>query len=141
MFDVQLDENGDLPVVTTHFDGWQLTVQRIKARLRTFLGEWVLDTAVGIPYLLWRQERGPDTTSIAAFIRVELEETPGVIRVESCEAAFTVATRTIRITARVVLEDATLGQVTVALDGGVTQNVNTSPYLTVTLFAPLGILT
>jgi hypothetical protein len=108
--DLALDADGDLPLVPRHITGIPLVLQRIRRRLRVFAGEWVLNTSQGLPYLAWRQTKPAPTEAIAARIRVELEQTPGVVRIDSCAASLDVATRTVRISARGVVEDPDTGE-------------------------------
>lgn len=103
--DLQLDETGDLPLVPRHITGIPLVLQRIRRRLLVFEGEWVLDVTQGLPYLAWRQTKPAPLDAIAARIRTELEQTPGVVRVDTCAAALDAATRRVRITARGVVQD------------------------------------
>ena len=108
--DLELGPDGDLPLVPRHITGIPLVLQRIRRRLLVFAGEWVLDTTQGLPYLAWRQTKPAPVEAIAARIRVELEQTPGVVRIDTCAAALEVATRTVRITARGVVQDPDTGE-------------------------------
>lgn len=108
--DLALDASGDLPLVARHITGIPLVLQRIRRRLLVYAGEWVLDTTQGIPYLAWRQTKPAPLDAIAARIRVELEQTPGVVRIDSCAASLTVATRTVRVVARGVVQDPDTGE-------------------------------
>lgn len=108
--DLALDEAGDLPLVPRHITGIPLVLQRIRRRLLVFAGEWVLDVTQGLPYLAWRQTKPAPLDAIAARIRVELEQTPGVVRIDACAASLDVATRTVRISARGVVQDPDTGE-------------------------------
>lgn len=103
--DLALDETGDLPLVPRHITGIPLVLQRVQRRLRVFAGEWVLDVTQGLPYLAWRQAKPAPTEAIAARIRTELEGVPGVVRIDTCAALLEVAPRTVRVTARGVVQD------------------------------------
>lgn len=94
-FDVQTDDDGDLPVRTRHVSGFDLLVQRIGRRLRTVRGEWLVDKAVGLPYFDWFEQKPPNVDSIGAVIRKEIETAPGVIRVEDWSGDFDRDTRTL----------------------------------------------
>lgn len=83
--DIGLDEDGDLPVHPTHVTGDELTIQRVKSRLSTFLGEWVLDDSVGLNYKGWRAVKPPPLVEIRGTTRREIEETSGVARVVTDE--------------------------------------------------------
>ena len=94
-FDVQLDDDGDLPVRTRHVSGFDLIVQRVGRRLRTVRGEWLADKDVGLPYFGWFEQKPPNVASIGAVIRKEIETTPGVVRVEDWSGALDRDTRTL----------------------------------------------
>lgn len=82
-YDILLDSDGDLPAVTQHSKGWLNVVQRVQQRLSTFEGEWILDTAEGLPYLRWRALKSPNIQEIGSFVQREVLATPGVIRLVS----------------------------------------------------------
>jgi hypothetical protein len=87
--DVGLDtQTGDLPAFSRHIRAEALAIQRIKTRLRTFLGDWLLDTTVGLPYVEWKQQKPPDTIAIGATVQAEIEATTGVERVDNFDASF-----------------------------------------------------
>lgn len=139
--DLQLDADGDLPLVPRHITGIPLVLQRIRRRLLVFAGEWVLDTSQGLPYLAWRQTQPAPVEAIAARIRVELEQTPGVVRIDTCAAALEVATRTVRITARGVVEDPDTGeQASVEIGVGSQSGSSTPALVSITLLTGGGII-
>lgn len=104
-YDVQLID-GDLPAVTQHITGNDLTVQRLTLRLGTFLGEWVLDTSVGLRYVEWLQQTPPRVDEIGADLRREVETTPGVVRVDNWLGSYD--GRTLSFSADVVVDDGTV---------------------------------
>lgn len=106
LFDVGLDPlTGDLPEFTRHITGADLVKQRIRARLLTFLGEWLLDRFAGIPYVDWRMLKDPDLDAIGAFIQAEILDVVGVLRIDEFAISLTISTRTVAITARVIVDD------------------------------------
>lgn len=87
--DVGLDPlTGDLPAFTYHIRGADLVLQRVRTRLRTFFGEWILDTTVGLDFVAWRQQKPPDVVAIGAFVQTEIEATEGVERVDDFSGSF-----------------------------------------------------
>ena len=74
-YDILLDADGDLPITTQHVRGWLVVVQRVQFRLSTFKGEWILDTAAGLPYLEWRATKNPNRREIGARIQQEITST------------------------------------------------------------------
>src|SRR5690554_2894741 len=83
--DIELID-GDLPLVTRRITGVELIAQRIRIRLRTFLGEWLLDRRVGLPFLRWRKRRAPPLASIASRVSEEVRTTRGVLEVRRVRA-------------------------------------------------------
>lgn len=105
-YDIGLDPlTQDLPVFPTHISGVDLTLQRMKIRLKRFLGEWVLDTTKGLPYLAWTQEKPLNVPGMSAVIRTEIESTPGVLRVNDFSGAFDYRDQRVRFTGTVILDN------------------------------------
>lgn len=103
--DVGLDETGDLPHFTRHISGPAVTLQRLALRLKTFLGEWILDASVGIPYLDFIAQKPPRLNEIGAFIRREIETTPGVIAIDEFASTHDAEARRITFTVTIRIED------------------------------------
>jgi delta 1-pyrroline-5-carboxylate dehydrogenase len=104
-YDILLDANGDLPKVTTHVRGWLVVVQRVNFRLATFEGEWILDTAAGLPYLTWRAQKSPNLGEIGAKIQRDILATPGVIRLVSFAGEFILDEQRVRFDIELEVED------------------------------------
>ena len=104
--DVQLDNNGDIPIRTAYITGPDLVRQRIKIRLNTWRGEWFLDQRLGLPFLEWKQQKPPDVNVIRALIQREIRTTPGVVGVANLEVSLVQGR--IEITGRIAVEDVTL---------------------------------
>src|SRR6478752_2230488 len=71
---------GDL-VLTSDVDprGAHPVLQDILTRLRTFQGEWFLDTTIGVPYYQTILVKAPDMTAIATALKDQILSTPGVL--------------------------------------------------------------
>ena len=104
--DVQLDNNGDIPIRTAYITGPDLVRQRIRIRLNTWRGEWFLDQRLGLPFLEWKQQKPPDVDVIRALIQREIRTTPGVVGVANLEVSLVQGR--IEITGRITVEDVTL---------------------------------
>ena len=104
MHDLRINDDGSLPLTFGFITGADLILQRVAIRLRTFLGEWLLDTAIGLPYLAWVAQKPPDVDGIGAVIRAEILAVPGVIRFSSFTGVFTIETQTLRYDGSIVLE-------------------------------------
>lgn len=66
--------NGDLSFV----DGAERIAQQIKITLKTFLGEWFLDTSHGIPYFEKIFIKQPNRAEVEAILRTKIKDVPGV---------------------------------------------------------------
>lgn len=105
MHDLRINEDGSLPLTFGFITGADLILQRVAIRLRTFLGEWQLDTAVGLPYLEWVQQKPPDVDGIGAVIRAQVLGVPGVIRFDSFTGTFDVETRSLRYDGSIIIDN------------------------------------
>jgi hypothetical protein len=75
--------NGSAPVTTTQ----QINVaQRIKITLQTFLGEWFLNTTVGVPYFEAIFGKVKSKASIDLLLQEKILADPGVIEMVSFES-------------------------------------------------------
>lgn len=106
--DFLFDETGDIPLYATLATGDAVTVQRVRRRLKTFRGEWMLNKRTGLPFIEWGQQKPPDVNGQGALVLIELTTTPGVELVEEFEATFDQANRRVLFTARIVLESGTV---------------------------------
>lgn len=92
-------------------------VQRVQTRLYRHLGEWFCNTECGLPWYRGRSPLMPDTMHEFAaimgtknfayadvWIRNEIEQTEGVIRLVDFNTFFDAATRTYSIRAQIATE-------------------------------------
>lgn len=130
-FDLLMSADGDLVFPLRPATGDALIQQRIRRRLRTFLGDWFLDPTKGLDYLSWMTQRPPPLATISARTRAAVEGTPGVQRVERWDAV--IDGQQVRVTGQILLT--TGQQLAVALErneAGIPQS-NASPwFLTLT---------
>ena len=105
--------NGDLPVYPEQIENLDLAMQRLETALQTYLGEWVLDTSVGMPFIEWLTTRRPDHVAIGAVILIEIRAVPGVLRVDNWTTSYTQSTSTFTASGDVVVEDGEVGTVLV----------------------------
>lgn len=103
-YDIQLVD-GDLPEITQHVTGILLTMQRVKIRLETALGDWFLDTSVGIDYLGLSDISPAPVEAFSAILRAETLDTPGVTAIISWVTTFDKPSQKISIEAVVETED------------------------------------
>lgn len=84
--------------------GTEAIAQHIGIRLRTFLGEWLLDEKVGIPYFTDILVKNPNPAILQKIFRDCIAETPGVLSIEDYEIDLDAATRELSITAKIKTE-------------------------------------
>ena len=105
------DDNGDLAIVNNALamtDGLQQVKQEVAQRLRTILGEWFLDTSLGMPYLTELAEKGLKLSAAADYFRNEISACPGVKAINKLELAFNAATRELSVSTVVQGETGTI---------------------------------
>jgi len=99
---------GDLALVdgaAQWASGDALVRQRVGIRLRTQVGEWAYDTAMGLPYFEQVLVKTPDLRLIRALIVAETQRARGVLAVTRADVTFARSTR--RMTAVVVARTTT----------------------------------
>jgi hypothetical protein len=100
--DLALDSAGDLDLAGGgHLvEGQAAIAQRLTIRLRTFLGEYFLDTTRGLPWLTWSESKMDAATlrqvKLLALSTVRTED--GVTGVDPAQVAATWDSETKRIT-------------------------------------------
>ncbi len=75
MKDLALTKDGDLEIETFDLqivEGRDQVAQRLKTRLKTWLGEWFLDTDWGVPYLESILVKNPDFTRVNAVLTQQI---------------------------------------------------------------------
>lgn len=97
MNDVRLTEDGDLPEYTEHISGLALIEQKIRIRLRTFRGEWMLDTSQGLPFFDWLKQKPIRINEVENRIRAEIAATNGVTSIPDLSVGFRRADAEIKI--------------------------------------------
>jgi hypothetical protein len=62
-------------------DGIDQIAQNLNITLRFFLGEWYLDTTVGIPYYQYFFIKNPNQIQVDSFLMNAIYDTPGVTNI------------------------------------------------------------
>jgi hypothetical protein len=96
--DIEIDEaTGDLVLV----DGVDAIAQDCDVRLKFFLGEWYLDTRLGVPYYQQILGQKPRLTAVKGIFRKAILSTPGIRSfLEPLEITFDGPTRTLGVSFR-----------------------------------------
>lgn len=101
-YDLQL-ENGDLRWPPRVIQGLDQLQQRLTIKLQTFVGEWPLDTAAGLPILDWVSgPTRPSVETVGAILRQAILATDGVDFISEWSGSFDATTQTFSFTGRVV---------------------------------------
>lgn len=108
MTDILQTVDGDFAIVnndTQFVNGADEVMQLLRQRLRTFLGEWFLDTTIGVPYFQDILKKNPNPVSVDAAFKNEILNTPGVLELSEFEIDIDAATRVATVTGRAVVTD------------------------------------
>jgi hypothetical protein len=90
--------NGAAPVTTTQ----QINVaQRLKIMLQTFLGEWFLNTEIGVPYFESIFGKVVNKSSVDLILQNKILSDPGVIEMVSFDSSVDSAARVYTMSFRV----------------------------------------
>ncbi len=116
MADLLLDDSGDLPIRNQLVTGRVEVAQRVAIRVNRFLGEWFLNTAVGLPFEDWLAQKPPDVPNIVAQVRAVVGDTRGVVATQNFEGSQDTETRTVTITGEYLLDDGTVEELLLVSD-------------------------
>lgn len=98
----------DLEFPLRILEGGPALLQRIKVRLRWFLGEWFLDQRQGMPYYRDIMVKNPDPILLASIFRQVLLSTPGIVRIGFLTISLDRPTREVRVDFECIGADGTL---------------------------------
>lgn len=100
--DLRLDDTGDLDIATGDLslvsEDAEGIAQRLQTRLRLYLGEWLLDTAAGVP---WRERvlvRGQNTDAARAVLTAQILSCPGVVALPELTLTLDAPSRALAVT-------------------------------------------
>ncbi len=85
-------------LVLTDDASGETTSQLVACRLRLFLGEWFLDTRLGVDYLGQILVKDPDLAAIGALLKATILATPGVASVTSYSQTYDSQRRSFSVT-------------------------------------------
>lgn len=103
-----LDNTGDLDTSNNELTlttGLQAIQQHLQVKLRMFLGEWFLNTSVGVPWFQDILVKQPNFVTIENALKTEILETVGVIELISFEFDFNSTTRVFTLDFRASTEE------------------------------------
>ena len=79
-------------------DGLDAIAQRLRIRLRFFLGEWFLNIEAGLPFYQEILAKGTTRSRVEALLKSEILGTPGVTGLESFALSYDGFSRTATVT-------------------------------------------
>jgi hypothetical protein len=99
--DIRLGKDGDAVFINgplslegvTHF-AQDVVAQRLVIRLKTFLGEWFIDTTYGLPYFERILTKNVSKTTVDNILRENIFDEPGVLEIQKFTSEFNAAART-----------------------------------------------
>lgn len=95
----------DIEIPIRLLTGVDAILQRIWIRLRFWLGEWFLDTRLGVPWIERILVKGADPRAIRQILVKVVLSIPGVARVTNFETSVDTRSRTFSVTRMVVVLD------------------------------------
>lgn len=100
--DVFIDEFGRLVVVT---DKLECAAVKLKNRFRLFLGEWFLDTRIGVPWFQVVFVKNPDLSVIRRLLNRIILSVPPIITVTKLDLDYDPAARVLGFSFEAVGDD------------------------------------
>jgi len=100
MSDLELDDNGDIFVENGDLSmtmGVDAIAQCVSQRLKTFLGEYFLDSREGIPWIQQILKKGADPVIIDSVIKRTIVQSPGVLQITEFSLLIDRSTRELQI--------------------------------------------
>lgn len=92
----------------------EVVAQRLKITLYTFLGEWFLDTSIGVPYFQQIFGKGRTKSAVDVIFQRFISNDPGVIEIREFQSTLSPQGRgysmtfTVRVANNVITEPITL---------------------------------
>lgn len=88
-----LNSDGDLSIdnnVFSFVSGIDYVAQCLKIRLQFFLGEWFLNTNIGVPYFQSILVKNPNRIAVNNYIQMTILQSPDIIEITKYNADFNV---------------------------------------------------
>lgn len=94
--DIKLNNDLDIDISTgdlVFVEGTEAIAQHLRIRLGFFLGEWMLDRRLGVPYFQHVLIKNPKTSVVRGILRKVILRTPGVLTVSDLLVTYEPTTR------------------------------------------------
>ena len=98
--DIQIDDNFDLMITNNSLNltrGSDAIRQHLRTKLSLFLGEWFLDTTIGVPWFRDVLVKNPNFVVIQDMIKDQILSTPGVLTLEKFNFDYISGTRNLSL--------------------------------------------
>jgi hypothetical protein len=98
--DLKLDTNGDIAIENDDLvliDGVDAIAQDVEIRLTFFLGEWFLDTRLGVPWFQKILGQKPRLGAVKSLLRKAIMTTPGLLGISDFIANYDGVTRKLSV--------------------------------------------
>lgn len=121
MTDVAQEEGGDLKVVNNDIpfvNGIEEVQQLLRQRLRAFLGEWFLNTTIGMPFFQQIFLKNPNSVAIEAAFKNEILNTPGILELSEFELDIESGPRQLTVTFSAISTDGLIDFSEILVVGG-----------------------
>jgi hypothetical protein len=108
--DIKLDDTGDLEIIDGELSltsGIDAIAQELRQRLLFFIGEWFLDTRLGVDWFGTALVKNPNWTRINQMIRSVAMQTSGIRSIRGLEFDFDSGTRNLELRLDAEIEDLT----------------------------------
>ena len=102
--DLFVAANGDLVLV----EGLEAIAQHCEIRLRTFKGEWFLDTRIGVPWFEEILKKAPQLGVVSGILKQVILGTPGILSLQTFDIDFDLPTRELLVTFEAATTDGPL---------------------------------
>ena len=86
---INKDSNFDLPIVT----GIDYLVQKARIKLQFFLGEWFLDTTLGVDWYGVINVKNPNLVDIDNLLKLTITEIEGISKLTKWQSSFNLQQR------------------------------------------------
>jgi hypothetical protein len=119
--DLLLDGNNDIVFVngkaTVTQTQSEIVAQRLNIKLKTFLGEWFLDTSIGVPYFQQIFGKVRNKSTIDVIFQNIIAKDEGVVEIKKFESSLDGAGRNYTMTFTVRVSDGSTATTTISTGG------------------------
>jgi hypothetical protein len=111
MADLRLDNTGDIEISNFSFglttDTTDAIIQKLRIKLRWFLGEFFLDISLGIPFIEKVLVKAPNLSDIDFIFKSEILSVVGVSQILNYNTEFNTSLRKYTVNFQALLDDGT----------------------------------